>query len=101
MRLTDYLDLVDWTGRQIRENKRGSISEAEPAIMNRLGIDAEHWLYITQNFESEFKGIVGAAHEVKSKITKFWDGQPVNYAFLNRLLSTVITNQSNLRIPLA
>ena len=75
MRLTDYLDLVDWTGRQIRENKRGSISEAEPAIMDRLGIDAEHWLYITQNFESEFKGIVGAAHEVKSKITKFWDGQ--------------------------
>ena len=44
MRLTDYLELVDWTGRQIRENKRGSISEAEPAIMERLGIDAEHWL---------------------------------------------------------
>ncbi len=45
-----------WTGRQIRENKQGSISECEPAIMQRLGIDAEHWLYITQNFESEFKG---------------------------------------------
>ena len=64
-----------WTGRQIRDNKRGSISDTEPAIMNRLGIDVEHWLYITQNFEAEFKGIVGAAHEVKSKITKFWDGQ--------------------------
>ncbi|TNC91496.1 MAG: transposase [Thalassolituus sp.] len=75
MRLTDYLDLVDWTGRQIRDNKRGSISEAEPAIMNRLGIDSEHWLYITQNFESEFKGIVGAVNEVKSKISQFWDGQ--------------------------
>lgn len=75
MRLTDYLDLVDWTGRQIREDKRGSISESEPAIMSRLGIDSEHWLYITKNFESEFKGIVGAAHEVRSKITKFWDGQ--------------------------
>ena len=75
MRLTDYLDLVDWTGRQIRENKRGSISEAEPAIMDRLGIDAEHWLYITQNFESEFKGIVGAVHEIKSKMSQFWDGQ--------------------------
>jgi hypothetical protein len=31
--------------------------------------------YITQNFESEFKGIVGAAQEVKSKISKFWDSQ--------------------------
>ena len=75
MRLTDYLDLVDWTGRQIRNNKRGAISEAEPDIMDRLGIDAEHWLYITKNFESEFKGIVGAVHEVKSKITVFWDDQ--------------------------
>jgi REP element-mobilizing transposase RayT len=75
MRLTNYLDLVDWTGRQIRENKRGSISESEPAIMDRLGIDAEHWLYITQNFESEFKGIVGAVDEVKSKISLFWDDQ--------------------------
>lgn len=75
VRLTDYLDLVDWTGRQIRENKRGSISEAEPAIMDRLGIDAEHWLYITQNFESEFKGIVGAVDELKSKVSLFWNDQ--------------------------
>ncbi|MDF1764225.1 MAG: transposase [Oleibacter sp.] len=75
MRLTDYLEIVDWTGRQIRDNKRGYISEAEPAIMARLGIDAEHWLYITQNFESEFKGIVGSVHEIKSKISLFWDTQ--------------------------
>ena len=43
--------------------------------MDRLGIDAEHWLYITQNFESEFKGIVGAVNEVTSKISLFWDEQ--------------------------
>ena len=64
-----------WTGRQVRENKRGAISECEPEIMNRLGIDAENWLYITQNFESEFKSIVGAFDEVKSKISLFWDEQ--------------------------
>ena len=64
-----------WTGPQIRENKRGAISENEPSIMDRLGIDAENWLYIAQNFESEFKGIVGAVDEVKSKISLFWDDQ--------------------------
>ena len=53
----------------------GAISESEPAIMDRLGVDAEHWLYITQNFESEFKGIVGAVDEVKSNISLFLDDQ--------------------------
>jgi hypothetical protein len=64
-----------WTGRQIRENKRGAISEHDPAIMDRLGIDAENWLYISQNFESEFKSIVGAVDKVKSKVSLFWDKQ--------------------------
>jgi hypothetical protein len=59
----------------LRENKRGAISESEPAIMDRLDIDAKHWLYITQNFESEFKGIVGAVDEVKSKISIFRNEQ--------------------------
>jgi hypothetical protein len=26
-RLTDYLELVDWTGRMLRDDKRGSIPE--------------------------------------------------------------------------
>jgi hypothetical protein len=64
-----------WTGRQVRENKRRAISEHEPEIMKHLGIDAENWLYITQNFESEFKSIVGAVDEVKSKVSLFWDKQ--------------------------
>jgi hypothetical protein len=38
IRLEDYLSLVDWTGRQLCEDKRGAISEAQPAILHRLGI---------------------------------------------------------------
>lgn len=33
-RLTDYLELVDWTGRLIRENKRGSIHSNLPPILS-------------------------------------------------------------------
>jgi REP element-mobilizing transposase RayT len=40
---TDYLQLVDWTGRCIREGKRGFIASGEPPILNRLGIDTEGW----------------------------------------------------------
>ena len=43
-RLIDYLDLVDWTGRQIRDDKRGAIDESLPGILNRLELDGEQWL---------------------------------------------------------
>lgn len=64
-RLTDYLDLVDWTGRVIREDKRGHIPEALPPILTRLSIDPEHWLYMSQHFESRFKGLVGSIYRLK------------------------------------
>ena len=64
-RLTDYLELVDWTGRQIREDKRGAISSELPAILARLDIDEDHWLYMTQNFESSFKSLVGSVYSLK------------------------------------
>ena len=38
--LTDYLELVDWTGRQIRDDKRGSIDKEQSPILNRLNISA-------------------------------------------------------------
>ena len=38
--LTDYLELVDWAGREIREGKRGSINESAPPILERLNLDA-------------------------------------------------------------
>ena len=64
-RLTDYLELVDWTGRQVREDKRGSIEEGLPCILKRLDIAEDHWLYMTQNFESSFKTLVGAVHSLE------------------------------------
>ncbi len=36
IRKTDYLNLVDWTGRQYRQDKRGKIDTAMPPIVRRL-----------------------------------------------------------------
>jgi REP element-mobilizing transposase RayT len=65
-RLTDYLELVDWSGRMLRENKKGSIPEEIPEILQRLQLDARHWRYLNQHFEHPFKHLVGAAHQVRS-----------------------------------
>lgn len=64
-RLTDYLELVDWTGRQLREDKRGAISDNLPKILPRLQLDQKHWLYLSQHFESPFRQLIGQAHQVR------------------------------------
>jgi len=65
-KLTDYLELVDWSGRVIREDKKGAIPEDTPDILQRLDIDTRNWTYLTKNFESPFKHLVGAAHTIRS-----------------------------------
>ena len=69
-RLTDYLELVDWTGRILREDKRGAIDATLPPILQRLNIEAKHWLFLTQHFESRFKGLVGTAYQLKQVCEK-------------------------------
>src|SRR5690606_16800113 len=61
----DYLELVDWTGRIIRDDKRGAIDEALPPILERLDIEPQQWLYMATQFESRFKTFVGAAYELR------------------------------------
>ncbi|OED38568.1 hypothetical protein AB833_19325 [Chromatiales bacterium (ex Bugula neritina AB1)] len=64
-RLQDYLELVDWTGRQMREDKPGQIEETVPPILNRLNLDADHWLYMTRHYQSSFKSLVGCVQQVR------------------------------------
>jgi hypothetical protein len=69
-KLEDYLELLDWTGRQIRHDKRGAIDASLPPILNRLNIEAQNWLYSTQHFERGFKGFAGKLASVQDKLPK-------------------------------
>ncbi|MFT5758310.1 MAG: REP element-mobilizing transposase RayT [Alteromonadaceae bacterium] len=57
--LDDYMQLVDLTGRCIREDKRGYIEAKLPKILKRLNISAENWLILTTCFRTCFHGAVG------------------------------------------
>jgi len=58
-RLQDYLELVDWTGRIMREDKRGAIAPSAPAILTRLNISAENWLTLSQQSGPKFGYFAG------------------------------------------
>ena len=66
-RLQDYLELLDWTGRQLRRNKRGAIDDSLPPILERLSIESDKWLYTSSHFENSFKNMVGTAQSMLSK----------------------------------
>lgn len=64
--LHDYLQLVDYTGRAILENKRGHISDKILPILNRLGIDQQAWLQNVTTFEACFHLAAGAIDKLQA-----------------------------------
>jgi len=64
-KLEDYIDLVDWTGRIIRDDKHGAISSSLPPILERLSLDEEQWKILTTEFEQHFQNWVGSEHIVR------------------------------------
>ncbi|NRB23773.1 transposase [Shewanella sp.] len=62
--LKDYLELVDETGRIIRDDKRGAISENAAKILTQLNISADNWIKITRDFGKIFHGPVGTLQEL-------------------------------------
>ena len=59
---TDYLLLVDETGRAIRDGKKGAISDNARNIVARLGLSEENWLELSCYLEKNFSGAVGKEH---------------------------------------
>ena len=53
--LLDYIELVDWTGRIVREDKRGAIHKHTPPILERLAIDTPSWLKNSTAFETYYR----------------------------------------------
>jgi REP element-mobilizing transposase RayT len=58
--LEDYCELVDTTGRCIRDDKIGYIDSSHSPILERLGLDSAQWLTLTTEFEKHFCYAAGA-----------------------------------------
>ncbi len=59
MKLTEYLELLDYTGRAQVSGKRGAIPAHLASILERLHINADHWFDTIKDFEKLFGRSVG------------------------------------------
>ncbi|ABV88250.1 transposase [Shewanella pealeana] len=56
---SDYLELIDWTGRAIRPDKTGYIDSSQPKLLNELGISADAWITSSKSFRRQYSGASG------------------------------------------
>jgi hypothetical protein len=59
MSLDQYLQLLDWTGRQLRRDKPGVISSDLKPILERLDCTVESWMDLVRNFRRRFRTEAG------------------------------------------
>lgn len=57
--LDGYLELLDWSGRQIARGKRGTIPAHLAPILERLQIEVDHWLETILSFGRWFRRAAG------------------------------------------
>ncbi len=65
MALTDYIKLLDWTGRQGRKDKPGKVPAQVAPILSRLGLDVGMWCDLVWNFKKYFGRNAGSPASLK------------------------------------
>ena len=64
IRLEDYLSLLDWIGRQLRDGKLGAIPSHLAPILERLSIRPNYFIESIRHFEQWFGRAIGNAQAV-------------------------------------
>ena len=64
MPVADYLELLDWTARQIVRGKRGSTPASARPVLERLGISAPTWCALVKDFGHLFYAVAGQPHRI-------------------------------------
>jgi REP element-mobilizing transposase RayT len=62
-----YLELIDWTARLVRADKRGVIDAAVPPILARLGLPERAWQCQVLGIESRYWRAIGCAASILEK----------------------------------
>ena len=83
--LKDYLELVDWGGREIKRNKRGYIPASTPPIFARLRMDASPVLDYLAKDEIPAFGALGPVSRLRAFAKSVGRSFVKGHAFGDRL----------------
>ena len=70
-----YVMLLDWTGRELRADKRGAIPDHLAPIMERLGLNRSNWVETVRGFGRLFKQAAGRSSslvDAASRCSRRW-----------------------------
>jgi REP element-mobilizing transposase RayT len=62
-----FIELVDWSGRQMYPGKRGKIEASEPTALARLGMAAQRWEHDVKGVGNGYWRVVGTAQALIDK----------------------------------
>ena len=65
IKLDEYLNLLDWTGRQLRNDEKRSIPEELGDLVGRLDIEGNNWFDLVEGFEDLFRRAAGKPHSLR------------------------------------
>ena len=75
LNLEEYLSILDQTGRELRADKRGSISGSVKPLLERIGISTEHWSTVSSSITKSFSSIISKHDQMQksaSTLGKNW-----------------------------
>ena len=67
VRLNDYIELVEWTGKQVRPDKRGAIPKQAPSVLKHLHISEQGWTTQVKGIGSSYWRVVGGVDDFLEK----------------------------------
>ena len=73
-RVDGQLDVLDWTRRQIREDKVGVIPDHLDPILSRIGLDSHGWCDVVKKFGRVFKRAAGTPESLAREAVRSGQG---------------------------
>jgi len=66
-----YIDLVDYTGRQLKPGKRGKIDAREPLALRKLGLESNYWTAHVKGVGSGYWRMVASVETLEAKAAEW------------------------------